>query len=59
MPTQLKQTIGIHTFAALKGTENYDLIRDGLKPVIEKINELIHTREIVLSNRQKVLINIF
>ena len=41
-------------FTALKGTENYDLIRDGLKPVVEKINELIHTREIVLSNRQKV-----
>ena len=53
------QNLGIHTFAVLRGTENYEVLRDGLKPVIDEINELIDKGSVVLSNKRVVDVNIF
>lgn len=36
--------IGNHTFAVIRGAENYDLIEAGLKPVLKEINELIENK---------------
>ena len=53
------QNLAIHTFAVLRGTENYEVLRDGLKPVIDEINELIDKGSVVLSNKRVVDVNIF
>ena len=32
---------GNHTFAVVRGMENYHLLKDGFKPVLQEIQELI------------------
>lgn len=36
--------VGNHTFAVLRGAENYTVMKEGLCPVIEEINSLIERK---------------
>ena len=42
--------IVIHTFAALRGKENYDVIKNGFAPVLKEINELIENGTIAVAD---------
>ena len=42
--TVLHYCVGNHTFAILRGAENYTLIKEGLRPIIDEINSLIEQK---------------
>ena len=44
---------GNHTFAIIRGIEQYQFLKDGLAPVLKEINELIESR-IVEVDREMV-----
>ena len=35
---------GVHTIAALRGSEEYSLLKDGFAPVINELNDLLENR---------------
>ena len=46
---------GNHTFAAIKGSESYELLSNGLKPVIDDINLAISNPHITIDHRKWTL----
>ncbi len=36
--------VGVHTIAALRGTEEYSVLKEGFAPVLTEINELIENK---------------
>jgi hypothetical protein len=50
--------IGTHTFAVLEGAESYNHMREWFAPVIQDINHLIKTPEVILSDSTRVELDI-
>ena len=50
---------GNHTFAAVKTTEKYELLRDSLKPVFKELNSLIQKKKIMIGGTTVALDFVF
>ena len=40
---------GVYTIAALRGSEEYSLLKDGFAPVIDELNDLLENRFVLIN----------
>ena len=43
---------GNHTFAIIKGSENYETLNDSFRMIFQEINNLIEVNEITINNQK-------